>query len=145
MAEQRTFQGVQLSYCEHWVEIETSDTLRRFLGGPDEDPARTLSRHILEEYDVIFGKPLHVSLPSMAVEILVHVYHDVLSAALNTTRLPLPPRAIARLREAISSIRPRAHLIDVGEPDVDHNRWVFDYLGQFCGVIESFLELHRPL
>jgi len=128
----RSLYGIAVKYNEKAVHIRIEPVLQTFLKAPDRGALR-LARDILAVYREKFGVPLAIDVDSLAIEILGHVYIDVILAAMERLRLG------ARYQTLVARIKKSTAVIDCGEADVDNNRFLWDGLAPFAEVIYGIL------
>lgn len=87
-----------------------------------------MAKRIHTEYQAKFHKPLDISQNSIAVEIVVHAYLDVLSQHTAHLEKMLPKSMSQKLIKLMEECHRRTECIDIGELSVDNNRNVFDML-----------------
>lgn len=138
MTEQRTFQGVSITFDEHWARIVTDAALFAYLERRGKKDASLLAVYLKSEYETIYGKPLEISADSLAIEILIHAYIDKLAKALHGARLP--EALLDALGPLLSRIEASTAMIDCGERCVDNNHFVFDGLEPFAPLIIALLD-----
>ena len=98
-----------------------------------------LAGYILKRYEELFQKPLDISETSLAVEILVHAYVDVLSRNAAAVQESLPKHVAGPILHFANAVHERTVVINCGERCVDSNRFVFDGLAPFHSLIFSAL------
>ena len=128
----RSFEGIAVRYTPKAIHVKTEPVLLAYLRRP-EHGAPLLAAAILASYKTKYGVPLAISLDSLAVEILGHVYIDVILEAIERLRLG------DRFRHAVSRLKASTEVIDCGEKDVDGNRFLWDGLAPFADVIYAIL------
>ena len=126
------YQGVSIRYQPKILRMQNDEALRTFLDLP-ENGSMALAGQMLDRYQQLFSVPLAISQASIAVEILGHVFADNVAKALAPLSEKLSPRGA--IAEALASIRQRTEVIDIGEKDVDNNRWLWDALVPFRHII----------
>ena len=110
----------------------------KYLARPGND-SLILSNYILGTYYDMFHKILQISLHSLAVEILIHAYMDKLCICITNSET-IPFEGLDKLlKQLCQMIGSRTEVIDCGEKELDHNRFVFDGLEKFHGVIYKLL------
>ena len=137
MQREAVFEGVSICYEPKIVRIETDHALMGFLAQRGNG-SRALARHILARYEAILGVPLQITERSMATEILVHAYLDVIFLRAQRTGARLG-RAGRRLAAWGGRMERHTAVIDIGERSVDGNRKVFDRLSRCYGVLRVLL------
>lgn len=131
---ERSEQGVSVGYEEKVVRIRTDQALMDYLGLPGNG-SLPLAEQILARYQELFGKPLAISAPSLAVELLIHAYIDEFARKQEALSAHLPGSLGEPLAKLGRSLHRHTEIIDSGEESVDTNRWVFDRLAPYCGLI----------
>lgn len=132
------FHGITISLQEHWANIDTDKKLMDFLSQPGNGSVE-LAEYILKRYRELFQKPLDISEASLAVEILVHSYIDVLSQNTAAIQKLLPEHIAGPILHFANAVHERTAVINCGERAVDSNRFVFDGLAPFHSLIFSAL------
>lgn len=134
----KEYKGISISFEDRVVRIKCDEVLMNYLARPGND-ALILSEYILGTYYDMYHKILQISQNSLAVEILIHAYVDKLCLCIqNAETIPFEglDKTLKQLCQIIGS---RTEIIDCGEKEVDHNRFVFDGLEKFHGVIYKLL------
>ncbi|HIS46337.1 MAG TPA: hypothetical protein IAB46_02060 [Candidatus Scybalocola faecigallinarum] len=133
-----TFEDITIKYSSKLVQITCDETLKDYL---DEkgNGALKLSGYILEEYKKCQGKPLKISKDSLAIEILAHTYIDSFSQAISAADKVLPAALRGPLEKLMDNLRSHTGIIDCGETAVDNNRWIWDMLTPYKGLIYGAL------
>lgn len=137
MQKEAIFAGVTVSYEPQVVRIDTDHALMHFLAQPGNG-SRALARHILARYEALLSVPLDITERSMATEILVHAYLDVVFQWAKRTGDRLG-RAGRRLAAWGGRMEAHTAVIDIGELAVDTNRQVFDRLSHCYGALRILL------
>lgn len=134
----KEYKGISISFEDRVVRIKCDEVLMNYLAQPGND-AVILSKYILETYYDMFHKILNISQHSLAVEILIHAYIDKLCEVIECNNV-IPIEGLNQaLIQASRAIEKRTEIIDCGEREVDSNRFVFDGLEKFHGVIYKLL------
>jgi len=134
----KEYKGISISFEDRIIRIKCDDILMDYLAKPGND-AVILSKYILETYFDMFHKILQISQHSLAVEILIHAYIDKVCEYIESKEI-LPIEGLDHaLKQAGRAIEKRTEIIDCGEREVDNNRFVFDGLEKFHGVIYKLL------
>ena len=131
MPAETIFEGVTVCYEPHVVRIDTDHALMHFLAQPGSG-SRALAKHILARYEALLGQALEITERSMATEILIHAYLDVLFLRAKCSG----GRRLAGWGERMET---HTAVIDIGERAVDTNRHIFDRLSHFYGVLRVVL------
>lgn len=137
MQRETIFEGVTVCYEPQIVRIDTSHALMAFLTQRGNG-SRALARRILARYETLIGVPMQITERSMATEILVHAYLDVLFVWAQRTGVRLG-RAGRRLAAWGGRMKVHTAVIDIGEHAVDTNRRIFDKLSYFYGILRILL------
>lgn len=132
------FHGITISFQEHWANITTDKRLMDFLSLPGNGSVE-LAGYVLKRYRELFRKPLEISEPSLAVEILVHAYLDRFSQNTPSIRKVLPEPVSGPILRIADKMHERTEIINCGERSVDNNRFVFDGLAPFHPLIFAAL------
>lgn len=134
----KDFHGITIRFEEHWACITTDQRLVDFLKGPGNGSVE-LAAYVLGRYPEIFHRQLKISKMSLAVEILIHAYLDVLSQNSAAIQERLPEPVSKPIRRFMAELHGKTSTIDCGESPVDHNRFVFDDLAPFHSLIFAVL------
>lgn len=122
MAEWNTaFHGISVSCTDRLVRIKNDRALLEFLKDPETRGALLVSEYVHSLYRKELGKELNISVDSLAIEILGHVYADRFSGMMKKLR-------VKRISEAMEIIQKHTEIIDCGEQEIDSNRFVWDDL-----------------
>ena len=134
----KKFHGIKIDFEDHWANVTNDKKLMDFLGTPGNGSVE-LANYILNRYYEIFHKLLEIPKMSLAVEILVHAYLDVLSQNAASIQNSLPQEASKPISHLIEEVHEKASTIDCGEASVDHDRLMFNALAPFHSVILAAL------
>ena len=130
---------IQVTYKDKVVHIYRNDELDNFLENT-ENGALVLAQFILEEYQNRMGKPLDISVDSLAIEIIVHVYADRIAENMQE----LPEEHGGMLSNVLGKMGTKARVhtqtIDCGERSEDSNRIVWDSLEPFKHLIYGMIQ-----
>ena len=132
------FHGITINFMEHWACITTNKNLMDFLERPGNGSVE-LAEYILTRYRELFQKDLKISKMSLAVEILIHAYLDLLSQNAMKIKDMLPEYVSKPILQLLEQLHSRTSVIDCGEISVDHNRFVFNDLAPFHALIFGLL------
>ncbi|WBY64598.1 MAG: hypothetical protein ACFWUD_08195 [Thermocaproicibacter melissae] len=132
------FHNISIELQEHWARITTDEALMDFLAQPGNGSVE-LANYILQRYQEAFQKPLAISEMSLAVEILIHAYVDLISKSAGEIQKALPKHVSKAILNFAEKLHERTAVIDCGEKSVDNNRFVFDGLAPFHPIIFSVL------
>ncbi|BCJ95049.1 hypothetical protein acsn021_26180 [Anaerocolumna cellulosilytica] len=128
------YNNIGIQYEDRVVRIKADQALYQFLLEPSCG-SYLLAKHILKEYRRRFHKPLQISVHSLAIEIIAHVFVDKLSVKvsgfLDKVKTDLRKPVIA----AVNSIHRHTEIIDCGEEAIDNNRFIWDSLEPFHAMI----------
>lgn len=126
------YNGVTLAYQPKILRVNNDEALAAFLARP-ENGSMALAAHMQERYQRLFATPLAIQQESIAIEILGHVFADNVAATVEhlSEKLSL----LGPLAQAMEKIRRRTEVIDIGEKNVDDNRWLWDALIPFRSLI----------
>lgn len=133
-----SFESIPIKYEHNIVRITCNDALINYLELPGNGSV-PLAEHILTTYESHFHKPLEISLHSLAVEILGHVYADKFGSCLNHFSEHLSGEQTNQLHKLAEKLLERTAIIDCGERSVDNNRFVWDFLEPFHSLIYLLL------
>lgn len=134
----KEFHGITIRFEDRWAHIVTDQKLVGFLKEPGTGSV-ALASYIQNRYAEIFHKQLQIAKMSLAVEILVHAYLDVLSQNTASIRERLPEPVSRPILHLMAELHGKTASIDCGEISVDHNRFVFDDLAPFHSLIFAVL------
>ena len=137
MHTETVFGGITVRYEPQMVHIDTDHTLMDFLAQRGNG-SRALARSILAQYRTLFDAPMQITERSMATEILIHAYLDVLFAWARRTGARLG-RAGRRLGAWGARMQAHTAMIDIGERTVDTNRHIFDRLSRAYWLLRVLL------
>lgn len=132
------FHGIEAGFRDRCVHIKTDAALMDFLA-EDGNGALALSDYLHGRYRELYGRELDIGRDSLAVEILIHAYLDAAFRSGDRLGARLPPEAGRALSGFFELLQARTDVIDCGEAAVDSNRFVFDLLAPFHGIIYAVL------
>lgn len=132
------FESISIRYENKIVRITCNEALTNYLKLPGNGSI-PLAEHILKTYESYFHKPLEITLHSLAVEILGHVYADKFGASLNHISEHFSGEQMNLLHNLAEKLLERTSVIDCGEKSVDNNRFVWDFLEPFHSLIYLLL------
>lgn len=118
-----------VSFEQRLIRIASPQALQKFLSQDLELRSKILVDHIKLDYLNFVGKELAISNNSITIEIWGHVYASYLTKSV---------RRLIKLKFIQSTtdlIIKRSDTIDCGEKGVDSNRWLWDLLAKFKGLI----------
>lgn len=130
--------GVHVQYGDRIVRLKADDALVQYLGEAGNG-AKPLAESILRDYQSLRGEPLKIGADSLAIEILVHIFFDTFAGRVKRLADRLPGALSQPVFALMDGLEARTEAIDCGEREVDANRWVFDMLAPFHGVIYEIL------
>ena len=128
------FHDISVCYTEQLVQIKTDEKLLAFLKKPRRD-ATALSEYMKKTYEEIFGKELKISVESMAIELLIHLYADEFVHGIEYFGKFLPLYLKAELETYMQKMERRTEVIDSGEAEIDPDRKFFDRLVPYRDVL----------
>ena len=128
------FHDISVCYTEQLVQIKTDEKLLAFLKKPGRD-ATALSGYMKKTYEEIFGKELKISVESLAIELLIHLYADEFVHGIEYFGKFLPLYLQAELETYMQKIERRTEVIDSGEAEIDPDRKFFDRLVPYRDVL----------
>ena len=128
------FHDISVCYTEQLVQIKTDEKLLAFLKKPGRD-ATALSEYMKKTYEEIFGKELKISVESMAIELLIHLYADEFVHGIEYFGKFLPLYLQAELETYMQKMERRNEVIDSGEAEIDPDRKFFDRLVPYRDVL----------
>lgn len=132
------FDNITIKYSPKLVQITCNDSLKTYLKEKGNGAVK-LSAFILEKFEESQGVPLHISLDSLAIEILAHTYVDSFSAAISGLDRRLPSSLRQPLEQLMNQVRYHTGIIDCGESDIDSNRWIWDKLSTYKTFIYKIM------
>lgn len=122
-----------VEFNEKLIRLKKPQTLRKFLSEDIEARSNTLAKQIKTTYFHLFAKELNITNESLVVEIWGHAYASYFARAMkNLIKLNL-------IENFADFIIERSDTIDCGEADVDSNRFFWDVIANFKGIILTFL------
>ncbi|MEP7318191.1 MAG: hypothetical protein ABI921_05610 [Panacibacter sp.] len=125
--------NIQLDLREHKVKVTNNDDLRTLLAHQTEAATDVLVAAIKQEFKKQFNRELNISSASMSVEIWGHIYTEHFATAI---------KYLAKLRlidNIADKVVDHCEVIDIGESGHDTNRFVWDGLSSFKGMIAGLL------
>lgn len=128
------FHDISVCYTEQLVQIKTDEKLLAFLKKPGRD-ATALSEYMKKTYEEIFGKELKISVESLAIELLIHLYADEFVHGIEYFGKFLPLYLKAELETYMQKMERRTEVIDSGEAEIDPDRKFFDRLVPYRDVL----------
>ncbi len=135
----KKFHGIKINFEDHWANVTSDKKLMDVLSTPGNGSV-ALATYILDRYYAVNHKLLEIPKMSLAVEILVHAYLDVLSQNTEKIQSVLPQEASKPIIQLIEEVHEKAAVINCGEASVDHNRLMFNDLAPFHSLICTALE-----
>lgn len=136
--KETVFEHITVQYEDKIVRITCDDALTDYLELPGNGSV-PLAEHIRATYEGYFHKPLLISLHSLSVEILGHVYADKFGSCLSSLSKHLSAEQTNLLQTLAKKLLERTCVIDCGEKSVDNNRFIWDFLEPFHGLIYLLL------
>ncbi len=132
-----SFHGISIQYNNRIVRIRTDRQLLDFLDLKGNGSLE-LADHIHRFYRDKWDKELEISRESLAVEILIHVYCDLVFDRIDriVDKIGKPGRL---LKDKMAFLKRATEVIDCGERAVDSNRIVFDQLAPFRQLLFRIL------
>ena len=134
----KEFHSVSVRFKEHLIQVKTDQVLMDFLAEEGRG-AVELAAWIRSQYEMQLRMSLDISEDSLSIEILIHAYMDRFSRHVEKfteifgKTLGNPLAALCR------KVEYHTEIIDCGEKSVDSNRWVFDALVPFHGILYGML------
>lgn len=132
------YKKISISFEDRVVRIKCDSYLMHYLKKPGND-ALVLSKYILETYYDMYHKILKISLHSLAIEILIHAYLDKFCNYVQRSEVSSIEGLDYAVKQLCQSVEKRTEVIDCGEKEVDTNRFIFDGLEKFHGLIYKML------
>lgn len=115
------FHNIGIKYEKKWVRIKNDQVLKDFLKDPSTKGSILISEYAHKQYQKEIGCPLNITIDSLAIEILGHVYMETFANIAAQLK-------IKSLTTALEDIKSKTNVIDCGELDVDYNRHIWDSL-----------------
>lgn len=125
--------GLLISFEDGAIHLNSDPALWALLSQNVKVNVEKLSSAILNEYKNIFAKDLDISLKSLSVEILGHVYAEHFLAHVNGFIGKL------NIDVDLKKIIRNCSVIDCGEADKDGNRWFWNMLTGFYDTITDLI------
>lgn len=122
-----------ISFEDGAIHLTSNAALWTLLSENAKVNVEKLSTAILNEYKSIFAKELDISLKSLSVEIIGHVYAEHLLAHVNGFIQQL------NIDVDLNKIIRNCSVIDCGETGKDGNRWFWNMLTTFYDTITDLL------
>lgn len=117
----KEFHNISINCSEKLVQIKNDAALSTFLNAPDTKGSVLISEYAHRLYLKEIGRPINITVDSIAIEILGHVYLDKFAdLALKFKLIPL--------QDVLKEIKNRTDIIDCGEKEIDPNRFIWDDL-----------------
>lgn len=135
------YSNILLCYSDKIVHIKCDDNLMKYLALPGNGAVQ-LSRYIKDSYKKFMNKDLEISEDSLAIEILAHAYVDKFADSVEKLSNKLTKKNENEVVQVMEKIRDRTEIIDCGEKSIDSNRFVWDMLSPFSGIIYAVLGKH---
>lgn len=121
------------------VHVRNDEHLLAYLRAPGKG-ALALAEYLLAQYEARYGAPLDISAHSLAIEILGHVFADQFAEAVSSLLDKVAPDADGPLSRLLEKVQERSEEIDCGEASIDSNRFVWDMLVPFHGLIYAIAD-----
>lgn len=134
----RNFHGIGVRMERHIVRIVTDTALKEYLM-QEGVGSLELAEDIRHKYRAVFHQELDISTESLAVEILIHAEVDGFMRRRHRITEGMPSGIVRAVQELAERIETSTAVIDCGERSVDGNRWIFDMLAPFHGLIFGIL------
>ena len=125
------FHDISIRFSDKWARIICDDYLFNFLNKSKGNSALELADYILVRYQELACCPLDIRKDSLAIEILFHVYMDLLSTIFLMSKASIPKELYKKLEEKFKEIKRHMDVIDCGELSVDDNRHIWDSLEKY--------------
>ncbi len=125
------FNNISIRFSDKWARIVCDDYLFDFLNHQKGNSALKLAEYILTKYQELAGCPLQITKDSLTIEILFHVYMDLLSTLFLMSKNSIPKELYKKLEATFKEIKRHMDIIDCGELSVDTNRHVWDELEKY--------------
>lgn len=134
----KKFHGITINFDKHCANITSDKKLMNLLSAPGNGSVE-LATYILDRYYEINHKLLEVPKMSLAIEILIQAYLDVLSKNAEAVRNQLPEEASKPLLQLTEEAPEKAAVITCGEASADHNRMIYNNLAPFHSALLTVL------
>ena len=113
----KEFHGISINCEEKLIQIKNDCALLTFLDDPATKGSLLVSEYAHQLYLKEMGRPLNISIDSVAIEILGHVYADKFADLASRFK-------IKALQSKLADIKSRTDIIDCGERDIDSDRHI---------------------
>ena len=134
--QEKALENFQIRYADRNVKVTCTDYLKQYLAS-DEDAALALADALLQGYQDAKGEALEISRDSLAIELIAHVFIDELFSRMEQHPEHIPALVQDSLHKVSRKILASTAVIDCGSRAVDTNRFVWDMLVPFKGLIYS--------
>jgi len=133
------FTDNQIEYTlkDRIIRLKNTDALKDYLQ-EDGNGSLELADFLRGEYEKRYHRELAITRHSLAIEILGHVFFDSLSLGIMRLLEQNGSSAALSVRDQLHKIESHAAVIDCGEKSEDGNRWVWDFLAPFHGLIYRY-------
>ncbi len=134
------FNNISIQYDEGVVRIKADDALIKFLELPSHG-SYLLSQHILKTYEKKFNKTIKISIHSLAIEIIAHVFVDTILENISDFSDSISHEKLKPVIDTLEHLREHTRVIDCGESSLDNNRFIWDSLVPFHTIIYGIAEM----
>lgn len=126
------FCGISMRCPEYFVQIKNDAVLREFLN-QEGTGSMELASVMKELYQGVWERELQISETSLAIEIIAHVFADDFLEVVE--KLPFAEKEDSRFSKLLDTLKDHMEIIDCGEKEFDHNRFIWDALSPFSKLI----------
>lgn len=141
----KNFNNISIRFSDKWARIVCDDYLFDFLNHQKGNSALKLAEYILSKYEELAGCSLNIRKDSLTIEILYHVYMDILSNLVLMSKNAIPKELYKKLETTFKEIKRHMDVIDCGELSVDTNRHIWDDLEKFHKYIYKFYTIAKKI
>jgi hypothetical protein len=128
---------ISTEYNSHSIHITNDSELKGYLLQWGHG-AREVTKGSKANFKYYYGRSFGVTDDSMTLEILGHIYPEVILTALQIGTIYIPGASllIELLKKLVNS---RTDVIDIGESGYDSNRGIWDKFQNYVGVVEALV------
>jgi len=116
---------IQVEINEKIIRVHGNSALWNYLDENRIERLAFLLKEIKNDYRQHYGTQLNITVDSLMVEVMVHVYCDYLGLKFNRIV------RIGWIQNLMNKLLERAEVVDCGERSVDGNRWLWDFLARY--------------
>ena len=119
--------GIGIYIYDQFILIKNDEKLLKYLAKTGIGSVE-LAKYLKKKYKDIMKKDINITVNSLAIEILGHVYIDKFAKSMK--KLHLDKTWQEKINQFSNSLLSHTDVIDCGEKDVDSNREIWDMLSQ---------------